>query len=147
MTRVWLAVAVLLIAFTGWYALQRFAVRSVPTIAPRPTTAPVAVTRQPEKPAVAPVRPVSANQIGTYAERVLEAQRVFYSTRKRYASDLEQLRLGSPVTGVTIDYRGSSPLGFCWLARGSQGVWYTISQLRVNRTAQPVTAPPPITCR
>ena len=137
--------AVLLLALIGWYALQCFAVRTTETITPRPTSAPVAVTQRPEKPVL--VRPVSTDQIEGYAKRVLKAQRTFYSGRKRHASDLEQLRLGSPVAGLTIDYRGSSLLGFCCLARGSQGVWHTISQRRVNRTAQPITEPPPLTCR
>ena len=147
LARVWLVVAALLIAFVGWYALQSFAARGATAIAPRPVIAsrpvPIAATRPPAP----PIPAVTAERIEAYAKRILEAQKAFFSVHQQYASDLKQLQFGSPIAGLTIDYRGSSPLGFCWLARTSNGVWYTISQDRVNRSAQSVTAPPPISCR
>ena len=84
--------------------------------------------------------------IESYAALVLKAQKKFFIAQQRYASTLEQLKLEAPTPGVTIDYRGSSPLGFCWLARTGSGVWYTISQTRVARSDQAVSAAPPISC-
>jgi hypothetical protein len=93
-----------------------------------------------------PATIVSSAAVEQYAARVLVAQKSFFALGQRYASRVEQLKL-EPPTGVTVDYRGSSPLGFCWLARTNHGVWYTISQDRVNRSQQPIAAAAPISCR
>ena len=95
---------------------------------------------------VSPSTLISSDEIEQYAARILEGQKAFFAVHKQYANRLGQLKL-APTAGMIVDYRGSSPLGFCWLVRTQGGVWYTISQRRVNRTAQPITAPPPISCQ
>jgi hypothetical protein len=89
---------------------------------------------------------VSSAAIEQYAALILDSQKTFFAAHKQYASRLEQLKLG-PSSGVIVDYRGSSPMGFCWLVRTQGDVWYTVSQRHVNRTTQPITAPPPISCQ
>ncbi len=88
----------------------------------------------------------SSSAIEGYATLILKAQKTFFAAQKSYASTLEQLKIEVPPPGVTVDYRGSSPLGFCWLARTGNGVWYTISQTRVARSEQAISARPPTAC-
>ena len=88
----------------------------------------------------------SSTEVERYAGLVQGAQKTYFAARKQYASDLERLGIQPPAAGVVIDYRGSGPLGFCWLARTNNGVWYTISQRRVARSPVTVDAPPPVSC-
>lgn len=88
----------------------------------------------------------SSAEVESYAGLVQGAQKAYFAAQKQYASDLERLQIQPPTAGVVIDYRGSGPLGYCWLARTDNGVWYTISQRRVARSEVTVADPPPIAC-
>jgi hypothetical protein len=86
----------------------------------------------------------------SYLSAVQQKQLEYFTKNKNHASNVEALTaigLTKPPDGFTIDYRGSSPLDYCWLGK-VRGIplWFTVSKDAVQRTTLPSDGPPPISC-
>jgi type II secretory pathway pseudopilin PulG len=95
--------------------------------------------------------PDSEAGLRDYLAQVQSKQFEYQTQRQNFAAKLEDLQpLGlNPVPeGFTIDYRGSSPLDYCWLGKAQNvPVWFTLSKDGVKRTELPRDGAPPISCR
>jgi hypothetical protein len=81
----------------------------------------------------------------------LQTKQLEYETKNRnYAAKLEDLialGLPAPTPEFTVDYRGSSPLDYCWLAKVQGGEkWFTVSKGAVKRTELAMDGAPPVSC-
>jgi hypothetical protein len=86
----------------------------------------------------------------SYLSAIQQKQLEYFTKTKNHAANVGELTpigLASPPDGFTVDYRGSSPLDYCWLGkvRGTP-FWFTVSKDAVQRTTLLSDGPPPISC-
>jgi hypothetical protein len=86
----------------------------------------------------------------SYFSAIQAKQLEYFTKTKNHAANVEQLTplgLAAPPQGFTVDYRGSSPLDYCWLGKVQGSVfWFTVSKDVVQRTTLPSDGPPPLSC-
>jgi hypothetical protein len=94
---------------------------------------------------------VTPTELRAFLSEVSQAQTQHKTQSNTYAADLETLvkaGLRPAPVGITVDYRGSSPLGYCWVSRAiGVPVWFTVSQVGVAETDLPSSGPPPTICK
>ncbi len=85
-----------------------------------------------------------------YLESVQQKQLEYQLKHAGFAAKIEDLTpigLADVPEGFTVDYRGSSPLDYCWLGKAQTGkTWFTVSKLAIHRTILPKDGVPPVTC-
>jgi hypothetical protein len=99
----------------------------------------------------ATVQPSTTGDLRAFLTDLATAQTQHKTQFNTYAADLETLvkaGLRTPPRDITVDYRGSSPLGYCWVGRAAgASVWFTVSQVGVAETELPTNGPPPAICK
>jgi hypothetical protein len=94
--------------------------------------------------------PSSEEGLRNYLAEVQAKQFEYETKHQGFAAKLEDLTaVGLPPLpqGFTVDYRGSSPLDYCWLGKVEGGEkWFTVSKVGVKRTELPMDGAPPVSC-
>jgi hypothetical protein len=94
--------------------------------------------------------PASEAGLQNYLAEVQAKQFEYETKNQGFAARLEDLTaVGLPALpeGFTVDYRGSSPLDYCWLGKVQGGEkWFTVSKDAVKRTDLPMDGAPPVSC-